>query len=181
VSSGLCDDVRVTTRAPDSDADDQAPLGALPDEARDRAAAVIALLQQLFDRARRFQTRQARAVHPKLDQPLYSLLLDIARRQPVRAADLVAARQVDKALVSRQVAALERLHLITRRVDPADSRAWLLQLSESGEVAREDMLARRERFAGSLFDELTASERQTVEDGLVLLHRVLDRLDRPGG
>lgn len=169
----------MTTSPPGPDADDQAPVQAVPDEPHDSAAAVIALLQELFDRARRFGTRQARAVHPKLDQPLYSLLLDIARRQPVRASDLVAARQVDKALVSRQVAALERLHLITRRVDPADSRAWLLELSESGQGAREDMLARRERFAGSLFDELTAAERQTVEDGLVLLHRVLDRLDRP--
>ncbi|MGN6606949.1 MAG: MarR family winged helix-turn-helix transcriptional regulator [Jatrophihabitans sp.] len=151
----------------------------MPTPDRDPAAAVIALLQELFDRARRFQTRQARAVHPRLDQPLYSLLLDIGRRQPVRASDLVASRQVDKALVSRQVAALDRLGLITRRVDPADSRAWLLEVSGPGEQAMQDMLTRRRRFAASLLHDLSADDRQTVEDGLVLLHRVLDRLDQP--
>jgi DNA-binding MarR family transcriptional regulator len=137
-------------------------------------------LQELFERARRFHARQAHAVHPLLDSPLYSLLLLIARLQPARASDLVAVRQVDKALISRQVASLERLGLIVRRPDPSDSRASLLELSPAGQAVHQEVLARRQRFATQLFEDLDAAERQTVAEGLALLHRTLDRLADDG-
>ena len=143
-------------------------------EADDEVRTIMAGVQDLFDRARRFHARQAKNVHPLLDPPLYGLLLDIARRQPARASDLVAARQVDKALISRQVAALERLGLVQRRPDPTDSRASLLELSPVGVKAHEEFQARQGHFAAQLFENLSADERRTVADGLTLLRRALD-------
>jgi DNA-binding MarR family transcriptional regulator len=140
----------------------------------DDVQTIMAGVQDLFDRARRFHTRQALNVHPLLDPPLYSLMLELARLQPARASDLVTVRQVDKALISRQVAALERLGLVLRRPDPTDSRASLLELSEAGIKAHEEFLARRQRFAAQLFENLSGDERRTIVDGLSLLRRALD-------
>jgi DNA-binding MarR family transcriptional regulator len=135
--------------------------------------AVIANLRELFDRARRFGVQMAQDVHPQLEPAEYSLLVDIAAVQPVRATDLAAERQVDKGLVSRQLRALQRLGLIERTDDPHDSRATLVTMSEAGELAVAEMAHQRQRFASRLFANLSAAQRRSVAASLELLNRTL--------
>lgn len=133
-------------------------------------------LRTLLDRSRSYSVQMAATVHPGLDATQYLLLVDIAEMAPVRAAGLVARRRVDKGLISRQVAALERLGLIVRSPDPADSRASLLTLSAAGTEAMTAMEADRRRFGVRLLASLTDGEREELARSLTALNRAIGQL-----
>jgi DNA-binding MarR family transcriptional regulator len=114
----------------------------------------------------------AAQVHPDLDAASYSTLAQISDTAPARAADLVDYFGIDKAAVSRQVGALERLGLIERTADSSDARAQSLRLTAFGqERIRAVRQARMERFR-ALLRELP---KQDVDSLARLLH-ILNRL-----
>ncbi|MFC5995405.1 MarR family winged helix-turn-helix transcriptional regulator [Pseudonocardia hispaniensis] len=106
----------------------------------DHDAQVERLAQQLsllLRRARRMMREAAGRIHPEIDAGAYAVLLVIAQAGPLRLVELAEELGLDKSTMSRQVWALLRLGLVERRPDPADGRAFLLELSPMG----------RERFA----------------------------------
>ncbi len=118
---------------------------------RDSAAAEVEHeLAMLFRRARKMSSTVAAEIHPELDPASYSLLLMVADTGSLRAIDAAERIGLDKSTVSRQVANLVRLDLLSRVPDPEDGRARIIQLSESGR-ARLD--AARERRARRLRDD----------------------------
>ena len=86
----------------------------------------------LFRRARANQGEMAREVHPDLESAAYGLLVRLDEYGRQRATELAAYIGVGKATMSRQLRALEDLGLIAREPDPADGRAWLVDLTDEG-------------------------------------------------
>ncbi|MFI5685235.1 MarR family winged helix-turn-helix transcriptional regulator [Streptomyces sp. NPDC051636] len=108
--------------------------------------------------------RRARAsagrMHPELSLVSYTLLGHLEEAGGCRATDLAAHHALDKSTVSRQVTALERAHLIERRLDPEDHRVQLLHLTPAGreilaQVTRRRRAAFRERLADWPEEDLT--------------------------
>jgi DNA-binding MarR family transcriptional regulator len=118
-------------------------LGCVNVDGVDTVATSVRDLEQqlvvLLTRARHASQQQARRIHPELQTAGYAVLLRLSRRGRVRAADLVAALDLDKGVVSRKVAHLERLGLVERTADPADGRAQLIALTDAGRAAVEHL------------------------------------------
>ncbi|MEU5636003.1 MarR family transcriptional regulator [Streptomyces rishiriensis] len=128
-------------------------------------------LTVLLRRARANQGEMAREVHPDLESAAYGLLVRLEECGRQRATELAAYIGVGKATMSRQLRALEQLGLIARAPDPADGRAWLVDLTEEGRsrVSRVRE-ARRERYVShfSHWDRAEVAE----------LARLLQQLNR---
>lgn len=86
----------------------------------------------LLRRSRAMSTRLARELHPELDGAAYGLLALLYDAGPLRATDLVVRLGLDKSTVSRQVASLVELGLVSREADPTDGRAQVLTPSPEG-------------------------------------------------
>jgi DNA-binding MarR family transcriptional regulator len=146
------------------------------DHASDHDGAVEQLEQQvnlLLRRSRSVLRALAGRVHPGLDAGAYAVLLGIARTGPVRLVELADDFGLDKSTMSRQVSTLQRLGLVARRPDPADGRAFLLELSADGERRLADVVqARRAVWRASLGDWSTA-EITGLAEGLARLIRDL--------
>src|SRR5688572_1114179 len=108
-------------------------------------------LTVLLRRARASSGEMVREVHPDLESSAYGLLVRLEELGRQRATELAAYIGVGKATMSRQLRALEQLGLIAREPDPADGRAWLVDLTEEGRTrvgrVRE---ARRARYVSQL-------------------------------
>jgi DNA-binding MarR family transcriptional regulator len=82
-----------------------------------------------------------------LDRALFPLLVLIQRRGPLRVGDLADRVGRDYTTVSRQVAKLERLGLISRAPGKTDRRATEAVVTERGQAMCEALDAARQRLA----------------------------------
>ncbi|WKX72560.1 MarR family winged helix-turn-helix transcriptional regulator [Streptomyces sp. XD-27] len=134
--------------------------------------AFLALERELavfLRRARATSGEMAREMHPDLEPAAYGLLVRLADAGRQRATDLAGYFGVGKATMSRQLRALEMLGLVTRAQDPADGRAFLVQLTDEGrERFRRVRSARRAQYAR----RLAGWERGEVAELARLLHRL---------
>ena len=87
----------------------------------------------LLRRAQASSTSISRDVHPDLEPSAYLLLALIAATPDVRASDLATTIGVGRGTMSRQLARLGGLGLISRRPDPDDYRGQLLVLTAEGQ------------------------------------------------
>jgi DNA-binding MarR family transcriptional regulator len=107
----------------------------------------------LIRRVRRNMARQAQAVDRDLHASGYAVLLSVLEHDALRSKDLAELLDVDKAVVSRQVAHLETLGLVARSSDPDDGRAQLVALTSEGRGRLETVRGRdRAEFARRLAD-----------------------------
>ncbi|GLB66332.1 MarR family winged helix-turn-helix transcriptional regulator [Arthrobacter mangrovi] len=128
-------------------------------------------LSMLWRRARANSHRVAREVHPDMEPAAYGLLTVLQREQSMRLTDLAASIGVGKPSVSRQVAMLEQLGLVSKETDPSDGRAQSISLTELGlQKLKSAQAARRSAFVSRLED-------WSVKD-LNSLAGLLDRLNR---
>jgi len=86
----------------------------------------------LLRRAQASSASISRDVHPDLEPAAYSLLALIAASPGVRASDLALTIGVGRGTMSRQLARLGTLGLVSRRPDPDDYRGQLLELTDEG-------------------------------------------------
>lgn len=128
-------------------------------------------LTVLFRRARAKQGEMAREVHPDLESAAYGLLVRLDDAGAQRATELAAYIGVGKATMSRQLRALENLGLVAREPDPADGRAWLVQLTE---VGRGRVAKVREARRGRYVEQMSNWDRREVAE----LARLLNQLNR---
>jgi DNA-binding MarR family transcriptional regulator len=74
----------------------------------------------------------------------------------LQASEIVARSSMDKVVVSRAVKRMEERGLLTRKSNAADGRSFLLQLSDEGRAAFEDLgpklLAVEKQMLGGLSD-----------------------------
>jgi DNA-binding MarR family transcriptional regulator len=117
---------------------------------------VIAVEHELTVLARKvaaFSGQIARAFHPDLEPGAYALLLWLDDRGPSRLTEMAAFFGVGKPTISRQLQLLDRLDLITRKVDGNDRRAQVLTLSAVGaDRMRTVREARRHEFRSLFLD-----------------------------
>lgn len=97
----------------------------------------------LLQRVRRSVAAEARALDPELQATGYAVLIVVAERGPLRSSEVIRLLDLDKAMVSRQVARLETTGLVAREPDPADGRAQLLRLTDAGRHRVQELRDRR--------------------------------------
>src|SRR3954452_23422425 len=96
-----------------------------------RESSLDTVQRELTAPARGARATAAR-MHPELSLVAYTILAHLEEQQGCRATDLAAHYLLDKSTVSRQVAALEKLGYLERRVDAADHRVQVLHLAPRG-------------------------------------------------
>ncbi|MFG2224661.1 MarR family winged helix-turn-helix transcriptional regulator [Streptomyces sp. NPDC048644] len=117
-----------------------------------RDDSVETIQQELTAFARRARATAAR-IHPELSLVSYTLLAHLDDQQGCRATDLAAHYLLDKSTVSRQIAALEKLGFVERRLDPADHRVQVLHpTAEGAQVLDNASNSRRQAFHERLAD-----------------------------
>jgi DNA-binding MarR family transcriptional regulator len=113
-------------------------------------AEALGLLLSRSARARLYG-RLTADLESALDEATYPVISGLARFGPVPAARLAEEIGLDRSVVSRHADRLARAGLLERRDDPADRRAALLVLTDSGQRAVGEM---RRRLAGAFDDYL---------------------------
>jgi DNA-binding MarR family transcriptional regulator len=125
--------------------------------------AVIMLLMQA---GRRLRTR-----HPEdqFDPSTFPLAKQLMQHDAMRVSDLAAKVELDASTVSRQIKQLEDKGIIERAPDPADGRASLVRLTESGRECLQAAFRRR-------FERIKASLEPWSDEDRATLQRLLVRL-----
>lgn len=86
-----------------------------------------------------------------LDRALFRPLVTVERLGPIGVVDLAARVGLDYTTVSRQIAKLESLGLVTRRGSATDGRVREAVVTEKGKALTNLLDAARERMARKIF------------------------------
>ncbi|MEJ6488248.1 MarR family transcriptional regulator [Leucobacter sp. USCH14] len=137
------------------DASETAPNAANHDGISD----IIAEFSEVFAFARTRWARYAEEVDPDLKGVGIMVLQLILRKGPISATGISQLLDMDKAMVSRQIAKLRELELVDTRAAAEDRRVLLLTPSAKAEdllgaIRRKWAHAYHERFADWSSDEL---------------------------
>lgn len=93
-----------------------------------------------------------------LERALFPLIVLIERLGPIGVVDLAGRVGRDYTTVSRQVARLEELGLVSRRPGAADRRVREAVITPSGKTATDAVDAARERMALAFFQDWSGSD-----------------------
>lgn len=104
-----------------------------------------------------------------LERALFPLIVLIERLGPIGVVDLAGRVGRDYTTVSRQVARLEELGLVTRSAGATDRRVRVAAITPQGKRATDAVDAARERMAFGLFRDWSRSD----FDELIRLMRML--------
>ncbi|MGD9919151.1 MAG: MarR family winged helix-turn-helix transcriptional regulator [Paenirhodobacter sp.] len=116
--------------------------------------------------------------HP-LDRAQYLLLLAL-REGPRTSGDLAAALGLDHSTVTRQIAALEKGGLITRRPNPRDRRSALIGASVEGRTRCDEMQGQRLARLEGLLAGWDEAERQRFATDIARFNALLRASKRRG-
>jgi DNA-binding MarR family transcriptional regulator len=108
-----------------------------------------------------------------LDRALFPLLMGIQRRGPVGIVELAEMAGRDYTTVSRQVAKLESLGLITRQSSKTDKRIRAAVVSAKGREMATALDHARERLATEVLANWTKKD---LQDMVRLMRRFVDDL-----
>ncbi len=97
-------------------------------------------------------------------------------RGNLRPSRIAAAMAVDPSVVSRQLAALDRLGLISRGTDPDDGRAELITITPEG---RERLVEVRTAMCASLAERLDQWGLEDITTATAMVDDLADRLHQP--
>lgn len=133
----------------------------------------------LLRRAQASSTSIARDVHPDLEPAAYALLGLIAAKPGIRASDLATTIGVGRGTMSRQLARLGALGLVSRRPDPDDYRGQLLELTEEGQRRFDAAAEARRTFLRQALTTWSADEIAALSAQLARLNADLAATRRP--
>jgi DNA-binding MarR family transcriptional regulator len=108
-----------------------------------------------------------------LSHGLLMALATIAKRGPLRLADLAAIEQVSAPSMTRTVAELESRDLVVREVDPDDGRAIRVEATPAGLDAILRARAARAAVIAELLRDLDPQDLEAIESALPALEKVL--------
>jgi len=94
----------------------------------------------------------------KLDQALFRLLVMIERVGPIGVVDLADRLGRDYTTISRQVAKLASMELVTRRGNPEDRRIREASIAPKGKDMTDRLDAARERIGREIFASWSAQD-----------------------
>ncbi len=139
------------------------------DGERARTEAVQVLFDGVlqFSRAVRSRSGDWRHAVQDLSQGDIVTLGVVARQESTRPGQIASALGVDPSVVSRQLAALDRLGLIARCVDPADRRAEQVRVTPLG---REQLLQARAAMCEALASRLGGWDLEEISRAATVVH-----------
>lgn len=144
------------------------------DELMEQSVEVTEQLEQAFA----FLARALEAINRKRAYPLerahYLLLLRL-RAGPASVSALAASLALDDSTVTRQVAAMQRLGLVTKLVNPVDGRSALVEPTADGAARAEAMRTERLQRIQALFADWPEAERAQLAALLGRVNRQLAR------
>jgi len=109
-----------------------------------------------------------------LSHGLLMSLASVAKRGPLRLAELAALEDMSAPGATRVVAELEARGLVSRGVDPDDGRAALITVTEAGMDAILRARAARAEVLAQLLERLSPSELHQVTAALPALEKMLE-------
>jgi DNA-binding MarR family transcriptional regulator len=139
---------------------------AINDDAAARVRAVVGRL------GRQLRPTQAGA---GLTPTQISVLFVLARRGPLRLAELAELEGLHPTMLSRVVAALSGDGLLQRATDPADRRAAVVDATPAGRRLREKIHRERNTVLRDRLDALSPAERASLLAALPALEALADR------
>jgi DNA-binding MarR family transcriptional regulator len=94
--------------------------------------------------------------------------------EPTIARRLAMSMGRSPAALSKSLAKLEQRGMVRREANPSDRRAVLVEITEAGEVAVDEIFPRRLTLEGEALESLTPAERAAAAKALVLLSRAVE-------
>jgi len=113
-----------------------------------------------------------------LDRALFPLLVRVEKRGPIGVVELAGLVGRDYTTVSRQVAKLDSLGLVTRQAGQHDRRVSDVAITPAGAAMNQAIDAARERLMWPLLSQWSADERRDLTR---LLRRLLGDAQRDSG
>lgn len=110
----------------------------------------------------------------KLERALFPLLVFIERLGPIGVVDLAGRVGRDYTTVSRQVARLEALGLVSRRSSPSDRRVREAAITPRGKAATDALDEARRRMALAMFRDWQTDD---VDQLVRLIRRLADSME----
>lgn len=110
-----------------------------------------------------------------LSHGLLTALAMVAKRGPLRLAELAQLEGVSAPGATRIVAELETRGLVGRSVDPDDGRAFRIQVTTAGADAIIRAREARAKVVAELLSGLSPSELAQIEAALPALEKVIER------
>ncbi len=102
----------------------------------------------------------------------YSVLAGLDLQGPLTPREIAAREKVQPPSMTRTIAALEELGLVSRTDHPTDGRQVLVGLTPEGSTVVRDTRKRRDAWLAKRLAELSADERETLARAAVILQRV---------
>jgi len=125
--------------------------------------------------SRRLRPTQA-GVAAGLTPTKISVLLSVVREGPVRLSELAGGEALNPTMLSRVIAALVELGLVSRTNDDGDRRAAWVQATPAGRRLAERMRRERTDALNVALTALPASDRRLLEQALPALEVLADQL-----
>ncbi|NVK18317.1 MAG: MarR family transcriptional regulator [Methylocystaceae bacterium] len=88
----------------------------------------------------------------------------LGNEQPLSAGEIVKRSSIDKVRVSRAIAGLTKAGYLERRVDENDRRKVALQLTRSGQLVFQDLVAKVRQLEEELLAGLSEDERDQLRN-----------------
>lgn len=120
--------------------------------------------------------RIARSTHKEhsLSSAQFSAMALLSDQPRMSVVELARREGVAHPTMSRLIAGLIRLKLVSRTVNPADKRSGLLRLSPAGEKLYREVVARRILLFQMLLSELSPA---TIAEILTVVDRMADQIE----
>lgn len=128
----------------------------------------IAELTEIFTHLRATWQAEVLSIHPDMSRTALPVLLAIVRGAPVTATELTCQLNLDKTLMSKNVAHLRSLGLVDAQVSAEDRRVTLLTCTP---LATERLAVVRARIAKQYRARLSDWSDTEVSDFLTSVHR----------
>jgi DNA-binding MarR family transcriptional regulator len=126
-------------------------------------------------RSRSVSQQLSRQVHPDMEPAAYGLLTVIRREGPIRLTDLASCIGVGKPSVSRQIAFLESIGLVSKEADPEDGRAQSIKLTPKGEEKMHQVQDARRQVFRERLGEWPLEDLQTLAEYMAKLNATYER------
>ncbi|HEY8027838.1 MAG TPA: MarR family transcriptional regulator [Burkholderiaceae bacterium] len=113
-----------------------------------------------------------------IDRALFPLLVRVERRGPLGIGELAGLVGRDYTTVSRQVAKLESMGLVTRQPGERDRRVSVVVVTEAGRAMNQAFDAAREKLMWPLLSQWSTADRKDLTR---LLRRLVDDAEARAG
>lgn len=129
-------------------------------------AALAARLRLAVTRLARKLRREA---EPGITPSMLAALSSVDRQGPLTMSELCAVEQVQPPSMTRVVAALVDVGLVSREADPSDGRVAWVTVTPQGRKLLDRSRGRKEAYLAKALHDLDAHELETLEEAAAIL------------